>query len=44
MRGLPGMNGAWEERYDVYQRCAFADFHRHPGADTLRLPSHQIIA
>jgi hypothetical protein len=43
MRGLLEINDAWmEERHDVYKRCAFADFHRDPGADTVRLHSHPV--
>jgi hypothetical protein len=45
MRDLLEINGAWmEECHDVYERCAFADWRRDIGADTVRLHSHEIVA
>jgi len=45
MRDLPGINGSWmEERHDVYECCAFADWRRDTGTDTVRLHSHEIVA
>jgi hypothetical protein len=45
MRDFSGINGAWmEECHDAYKCCAFADRHRDPGAVTVRLRSHQIVA
>ena len=45
MRDLFGINGAWtEERHDVYECCAFVDWCRDTGADTVRLHSHPVVA
>ena len=49
MRDLPGLNGAWtgerqEERHDVYEYCAFADWCRDTRVNTVWLYFHQVVA